>query len=161
MAVSYVSAEYNPQDRIRLINGLTKIVSVAGVNPVDTTPVELKNVRGHVLVTLSATDNPLGTQASFIINGGYGEWPDDPTWNWYVTTDSIKWCTIVMTVQNTFEITTIAPLVARVYTMIFNPRIPYAPTIQLLSGTLLGASDLLVGLEKINRQSPNYKVQKP
>lgn len=164
MAVSYMSAEYNPQTRLRTISGATDILSVAGVNPIDIAPVELKNVRGEVTVVIQASDDPLGTEMSFIIKGGYGEWPDDYTWNWYVETSSLKWCTVTNPVQNTFLIATTAPLVLRGYTMVFNPRIPYAPTIQRTSGVPLGVSNVIVSLQKVNRggsAGANYTVKKP
>lgn len=152
MAVSYISAEYNPQARLRTISGVTIIEPIAGVNPVDSSPVELKNVRGKVLAIVQAPDDPLGTQMSFEIDGGYGQWPDDYTWNWYVDSFSPKWCTVIMTVQNTFIVTTLAPLVPRTYTFVFNPRIPYPPTIQRIGGTALGNQNLTVSLQKINRK---------
>lgn len=138
-----------------MVNGVTTIASVAGVNPVDTTAIELKNIRGVVKVTLTAADDPIGLQASFVVKGGYGEWPDDYTWTWYVEapdSPTSKWCTVTTVTANVFEVTTIAPLVVRTYTMTFNPRIPYPPTIQLFSGTLLGVNDLVVDLEKLNRR---------
>lgn len=161
MSVSFVSAEYNPQARLRTISGTTVIPIIPGLNPADTTAVELKNVRGDVTVVIEASDDPVGTSASFVIKGGYGEWPDDATWNWYVDLFSLKLCTVTMPVANTVIVATSPPLVGRNYTMVFNPRIPYAPTIIRSGGAALGLNTLTVSLDKINRggsAGSNYRV---
>lgn len=145
---SGIYAQYNPQLRVKTQKSNTIIPPVLGVNPVDTTAVPLHNIRGEVTITISTTDDPVGTEASFLIRGGYGQYPDDPTWNWYIDSFSLEYCTAVQIVQNTFEITTLAPLVIRTYTFIFNPRIMYGPTIQRTGGVLLGTETLTVTQSK-------------
>lgn len=158
MAVSFITAVTNPQPWTAPIVSTDKILSVMGVNPVDSTAIKLKNVRGRLYITIHASDDPVGTRAMFEINGGYGQWPDDYTWNWYISTPSLELCTVEQLVQNVFKITTLAPLVIREYTMTFNPRMgfDYGPTIQRTSGALLGASDLEVYITKILVTSQNF-----
>lgn len=149
MAVSVITAQYNPQRRFRKVSSTVTSASVAGVNPIDTSDVELKNLRGKVTVTISATDDPLGTFTSFVVNGGHGQFPDDPTWNWYVDIFSVEWCTVSQTVPNVIVVTTTAPLVVREYTFTFNPRLQYPPKVTRSGGVLLGAANVSFTLEKI------------
>lgn len=161
MATAGVYAQYNPQLRLSKQNSPTIIAPVLGANPVDTTEVSLHNVRGHVRITLSASDDPLGTSASFVIRGGYGQYPDDYTWNWYVDTFSVEWCTVTQLTLNTFEIVTTLPLVSRTYVMYFNPGITYPPTIIRTAGTLLGTETLTVTQTKVTSYITNSKITIP
>lgn len=150
MAVAGTYAQYNPQLRYRTQKTYNIFVPDGGANPVDTVAQQLRNIRGKVTITISASDDSTNVPASFVVNGGYGEWPDDPTWNWYVITNTIVGCIVTQTVLNTFTVETLAPLVSRTYTITFNPRIAYPPTILLTDGTLLGTETLTVTQEKIN-----------
>ena len=161
MATAGVYAQYNPQLRLSNQTSATIIAPILGVNPVDTTAVTLKNVRGYVLITLSASDDPTGTEASFIIRGGYGRYPDDYTWNWYVEAASVEYATVEQLSLNTFSITTLPPLVSRTYTMYFNPGISYPPTIIRTAGTLLGTETLTVTQTKQTTYVTNYRLVIP
>lgn len=158
MATAGVYAQYNPQLRLSNQKSFTQIAPILGVNPVDIGTVELKNIRGYVYISLSATDDPTGTYASFAVKGGYGRYPEDYTWNWYVDAFSLEWCVVTQLSINTFSLTTLAPLVPRTYTISFNPGISYPPVITRTGGPLLGTETLVITQNKQTSYVTNFGI---
>ncbi len=145
-----ITAQTNPQRHFRIVSSTVTSESVAGVNPIDTTVVTLRNVRGKVKITITATDDPTGTFALFHVRGGYGQYPSDYTWNWFADVLTPEWCSVTQSVPNIVNVTTTAPLVVRTYTFMFFPGLQYPPTVTRSGGVVLGAADVSFNLYKIN-----------
>jgi hypothetical protein len=146
-----IVGQYNVVPRIRTVRSIKIISPVGGDNPVDLGFVELPNVRGQVSFTIIASDDPSGVSASFNVTGGFGEWPDDPTHDWYVDTNTIVNCIVTSPVKNRIVVTTELSAIGgtdRQYTIIFNPGNPFSPQIRQTSVAIIGNNTLTVEMVK-------------
>lgn len=138
---------YNTVPRIDTRTATFKSTSDGVTNPVDTSPQQISNIRGQLTINIFQSDNPPGVFSTFSVTGGFGEWPDEYTRNWYSSPNGI-FCSVVEPSLNTFEVTTSAPAVARTYRFVFFYNLSQGPTIQKIGGADLGAANLVVTLSK-------------
>ena len=138
-----IVGSYNRVPRLREIVTNEIISPISGSNPVDLGEVTLRNVRGQVQYTIISGDNLFTSM--FKVVGGFNEWPNDPTRNWYPVNGSEVNCTIKSPQINKIEITTPAPDAGgRVYILTFVPLQSYGPTIRQNSVNIIGNNTLTV-----------------
>ena len=155
-----IVAQYNEVPRIRQIVTNKIISPISGNNPADLGTVLLPNVRGQVRIVITVEDDPdlgnIKSFSAFSIVGGFGDYPNDPTQNFYSVDSLVENCTVTSPEPNVFVITT-SPTVAgispalgtsRQYRMEFSSKQSFGPTIQLIGGPLIGNNDLTVNMTK-------------
>lgn len=138
-----------PFRRIRTPN---LIAAVAGVNPVDSGPIALSNVRGQLEITGTSADN--GFSWSFEINGGLGNFTSPQLNNWFFVQGTNVNCTVTQTINNVIEIITDAPD-NRTYEMVFSPYASVPYTIEKTAGVNL--TDNLTVTTTTYRVQAGYK----
>lgn len=145
--MSGVTGVYNNVPRLRALRSRKPIVPSGGANPVDTQAVDLPNIRGQVSITLVASDT--GHVAIFEVVGGFGEWPGQPTLDWYFSVGTSLGCTVTTLQKNRLQIETpVGDAGGRVYVMNFFPLAGFGPNITQTSVNILGAATLTVTLSK-------------
>jgi len=100
-------------------------------------PTYLKNIRGQTLISIVQSDSTPGVFSSFGVTGGFGEWPDDYTRNWYFVAGSFYNCAItnLPLPTNTIDIVTTAPNTPiRKYRFVFSPNQSVPPVVQMIEG---------------------------
>lgn len=146
-----IVGQYNIVPRIKTLRSNKVIPPVGGSNPIDLGFVELPNVRGQVSFTITASDDPARVSASFDVTGGFGEWPEDPTQDWFFNKNSNINCTVTSPVKNRLDVSTaVAGLggTNRQYTVIFNPGQSFSPQIRQTSVAIIGNNTLTVLIVK-------------
>lgn len=145
---SWVTASYNSNPRFRGLFSDFTIASVLGVNPADLAPVNIPNIRGQIDISIISTDN--NYTSTFAVVGGFGEFRDQYTQNFYFIENTNSGCTIINTSLNNFLITTpIGDAGGRTYALKFIPYQSFPPSIQQTSLNVLGAANLIVKTRKI------------
>lgn len=141
-----IIGSYTTVPRLATLNGLKTIESDGVDNPVDLGQVSLANIRGQLFVMITASDT--GHSAFLKITGGFGEFQDSYTRNWYFQGNTNMGCTVSTPVTNTIRITTPASDAGgRVYDLIFSPIQSIGPTIEQTSVNVLGTADLTVNMQ--------------
>lgn len=146
-----IVANYNQVPRIRTIVSNGVFPPVGGVNVADTGLVSLPNVRGQLHFDIIVSDDPATVLASFDVVGGFGDYPQDPTQDFYVVDNSLVNCTVTAPVKNTLQISTLLAGLGgtdRQYTLQFIPNQSYPPSIQQTSVNLIGNNTLTVRITK-------------
>jgi len=124
-------------------------VAINKILPTTIHPVIMKNVRGQVLISIFQSDGPPGVFSSFGVTGGFGEWPDDYTRNWYFSAASTYNCSITSPAINIMDVTTMAPnFPSRTYRFIFSFNQSVPPTVQLIGGAPIGVETITVNQTK-------------
>ena len=148
---------YSYVPRIKKTNSVTYFNPSGGVNAVDAGPLDLKNVRGSVTIIIRADDDPALLSASFTVRGGFGEWPDQYTQNWYNIKGGEYNCTVTSPSINTIIVDTVLAGFGgtdRQYTFTFYASQSVAPKVQS-TGAAIGNNVLQINMIKyIN--SGNY-----
>lgn len=145
MSVSPAALGYsNVIPNVKDVVGDTTFTTDGITNEIELAALPLKNIRGVVVFTFVASDDPPGTSATARFIGGYGTFPTDPTQNWGAKITEAVRCTVTSTALNTFVVTTTAPQVVREYTIQFFPYVSSPPLIEQTGGVPLGASTLTV-----------------
>lgn len=133
--------------RMRRLQTNNVISSSGGINPVDVSPVTLKNMRGQLAVQGVASDT--GVIWSFDIQGGFGDYLQEIQRNFYFLTGTNVNCTVNTLAVNRLEIITpVGDAGGRRYIMQFQPLPSFGPTIHQTSVNVLGAADLTVTMTK-------------
>lgn len=134
---------YNLVPRIKQTNNRFIIEPVGGVNPVESSPIIIPNIRGQLTFTLISGDNNF--MCTFQVEGGFGEFRDAPTQNFYFVGGSETNCTIDNSTLNTIVVATPATdNGGREYTLVFTPFQTIAPTIEKTAGASIGDNTLTV-----------------
>lgn len=140
-------AYYNQVPRFRTITTNKVIQPVGGANPVDSDEVLLPNVRGQVQIMVISGDNSY--VSGFDLKGGFGDFPQDWTQDWYPNAGTEIGGTISVPVKNTIVLTTdVADAGGREYTFVFEPVQSFGPTIRQNSVNVIGNNNLTVILKK-------------
>ena len=141
------SAYYNSETRFNTIFSNNVISPVAGVNPADGGYVDLPNVRGQLTVSIISGDNSY--TSTFNVTGGFGQYPNDYTMNWYPELFSAVGCTLSYPSINIIQITTpAADAGGRTYLMQFFTAFSVGPQIRQTSVNLIGNNTLTVKIFK-------------
>lgn len=155
-----VVRQYQQIARYQKIVSTKTISSDGGVNPVDSGPVDLPNIRGKIVIRIMASDNvTLGDEVAFSQGeffGGFGEFTNDPTFFFANVFEGTRFCTIENPDRNIFVFDTepnILPSLPpgspqREYTLTFSRLLSRGPTIEKTGGPDLGAADLTVEIRK-------------
>jgi hypothetical protein len=140
---------YNQIPRIKTIKTNFIINPVAGSNPADVSPISITNVRGQVAFQITSGDN--NYTSSFSVTGGFGDFPQDYTQNFYYNGSSAQNCTVNQISVNIIEvITPVADAGGRRYVLEFKPVQSIGPTIQQTTLNVLGNNSLFITMTKQN-----------
>jgi len=140
---------YNQVPRLRNIITNSVISPISGSNPVDLTPVSITNVRGQVTFEIISGDNSY--TSSFSVVGGFGDFPEDYTQNFYLLGNSNVGCTVNQLCVNRLEIITpVADAGGRRYILQFKPVQSIGPTINQTSVNIIGNNTLTIKMIKQN-----------
>ena len=144
-----ITSFYNQVPRIRNVRTNKIILPIGGSNPADLGPVILPNVRGQVSYIIISGDNSF--TSSFSVTGGFGDFPDDWTQDWYFNVSSNVNCTVRTLQKNRLEVTTpAADAGGRQYNFEFKPVQSIGPTIRQNSVNTIGNFSLTVRIQKQN-----------
>ena len=144
---------YNMTGYIGYYNQVPCLRTYAGVTEIDGADladyVQLRNVRGQLLVTIEKITNQR-TVASFRVTGGFGDWPMWPTQNYYYVPNSAVNCTVTEGPKNTLRVEVVAQGVdpAVTYVFWFSPAHSKGP--QVFSENDLSGETIRVSLQKQN-----------
>ncbi len=142
-----IVAQYNQVPRIRNIITPFIIEPVGGNNPADLGQITVTNVRGQLSFDIISGDNQ--HQASFEVVGGFGDYPQDSTQNFFFSTGTNINCTVNALQVNRLEILTpVADAGGRRYILEFKPVQSIGPTIQQTSVNTIGNFTLTVRIKK-------------
>jgi len=143
-----ISNIYFTDPLFRTIIGMTNILPVLGLNPVDTDSIPLKNLRGQMLFEITSLDNSF--VSSLQISGGVGgDTQFDPSRNFYFAIGTNINCTVTTPVLNTIVVqTNILDAGGRTYELVFFPFTSRSPTIRRIAGTNIGNSTLRIKQSK-------------
>lgn len=142
-----VVAQYNSVPRLRNVITNNVINPVGGSNPADLGPVRLSNIRGQVTITIISGDNSFTSM--FDIVGGFGEFPDQWSQDWYPQAGTEINCTIRVLQENRIQVTTpVADAGGRVYIFEFVPLQSFGPTIRQNSVNIIGNNTLTIRMVK-------------
>ena len=132
--------------RIRTIRTNKIFPSVGGANPVDAGAQQLPNIRGQLTITGTSSN---GYSWGLQITGGFGEFPDSPTQDFYFAVGTNMNCTVTTLQKNRIRVETeAADAGGRVYILQFYPFTAVPATIRQISVNVLAAEDLSVLIER-------------
>ena len=121
------------------------IEPVVGVNPVDSGPITLYGHRGRLEFTITSLDNMYSSM--FLVVGGTGEDPNQPSRNYFFKNGSNTNCIVNTVAKNQIEILTdVADAGGRRYVVSFKPFGVISITIEQTSGNTIGNSVLRVAI---------------
>lgn len=131
------------QAQIEYYGSTTTINPSGGVNPIDSTAITLRNVRGIVVFEVTSEDNSYTW--SFEVRGGLGEYQTSPEKNWAVRFDTVSGATLTYPSTNTFIFTTPAgDAGGRTYEIKFYTYDGKAPVIRKTGGAAIGNNAVTV-----------------
>jgi len=137
---------YTSVPRLKKLNSRANIQAVLGLNPINSGPVKLPNVRGQLTFNVTSVDS--GYSFSLEIVGGWGETQDAYTQNFYFVTGTEVGCTVTSTIVNTIEVVTPAgDGGGRTYQFVFYPYTSTQYTVEKTAGADL-TDDFLVDIIK-------------
>lgn len=149
------AAYYNSEKRLNTIYSNNVISPIAGVNPVDGGYVDLPNIRGQLTISITSGDNSY--TSSFIVTGGFGQYPNDYTINWNLNLFSAVGCTLSYPSLNIVQINTpVADAGGRTYLMQFFTAFSVGPQIRQTSPNLIGNNILTVKIFKTIISTEGY-----
>lgn len=129
--------------RIKAIVSNKIIEPVAGVNPVDSGPIQLPNIRGTLDFEITSADNNFTSK--FQITGGNTDYPGNPNTVFAFIKGTNDNCEITSSAANTFNVVTnVADAGGRTYELIFLPLDSFGSTIQRTAGAVIGNNNLAV-----------------
>jgi len=137
-----IVAQYVTAPRFRNVITSNTIVAVAGANPVDLTPQQLRNQRGQLMIQGTSVDN--GFVWSFQVQGGVGEFPTAFSRNFAFLAGTNVNCTVTVVATNRIRVETpVGDAGGRIYFFQFFSQQSFGPTVQQTSANTL-TDDLIV-----------------
>jgi len=146
-------AQTNSLPLLRSVVGTTIFPPDGGSNVVDSAQQPLKNIRGQLVIQIVASDDPTNLFCTFTVTGGFGDFPTDPTRNFYVDLGQNFNCSITTLGVNNFIVNSELSGMGgtdREYTFIFNPGLSFGPTVRQTSGNTIGNNTLTVKIFSVN-----------
>lgn len=138
-----IVGQFNVVPRLRELRTARVIESDGVNNPIDLGVVQIQNVRGQVIWRFRPDDS--GFEWTIYVVGGFGMCQGAHTQDTYYTGGSVSPNTvnIVTPAKNIIRmITPVADNGGRTYELVFSPSLSVGPTLTLVSGASLGASDI-------------------
>lgn len=144
-------AFYNVQPRLSSIKATTISDPVAGINPIDSSYVNLQNMRGQLQLTIGQGDNPPSVTSSCFVTGGFGEYPDSPYRNWSMDTINTENCTVSAgTFPNSFLVSCQLQATPRTYEIVFSEVLSMNPLIRVINPPI-GNNSVTITLSKMRK----------
>lgn len=141
------TGQYNimPCLKTRFVN--FKSLSVAGANPIDSNYIQLPNIRGQLMITITQSDSPALVGSTFFVTGGFGQFPQESTLNWYASTQTTN-CIVSESIINEIIVTTTAPAALRQFLFKFSFNQGFGCKVKQISINPLGVNDVTILLSK-------------